>query len=169
VKISLLRPSNKRIILTSLILGLTSCSTQPKRPPYPSHYSESDPERFYRQQQEVLENQPRQPYPPPPASDDEPNQAEPPEERDQNQPYGQEQPPPEEQSSPSTETDNGSQNPPDAQNPPTARPGKNGIVESPFVPGKSVDIKGYPPGTAVKDPYTGKVFLTPMQPPAANQ
>jgi hypothetical protein len=171
VKTSLLRPTNKRIVLTGLILGLSSCSTQPKRPPYPRHYTESDPEGFYRQQQQVLENQPLQPYLPPTANDDEPYQSgPPPEEQDQNQPYGQEQPPPEEQpSSPSTETGPGSQNPPDIQSPPTARPGKNGIVESPFAPGKSVDIQGYPPGTAVKDPYTGKVFLTPMQPPAANQ
>jgi hypothetical protein len=30
-------------------------------PPYPRHYTESDPEGFYRQQQQVLENQPRLP------------------------------------------------------------------------------------------------------------
>jgi hypothetical protein len=61
VKTSLLRPTNKRIVLSGLILGLSSCSTEPKMPPYPRHYTESDPEGFYRQQQQVLENQPRLP------------------------------------------------------------------------------------------------------------
>ena len=40
--------------------------------------------------------------------------------------------------------------------------GKPGFVISPYSPGGGyVDIRGYPSGTAVKDPYTGKVFLTP--------
>ena len=37
-----------------------------------------------------------------------------------------------------------------------------GLVTSPFAPdGGYVDVTGFPPGTAVEDPYTGKVFLTP--------
>jgi hypothetical protein len=41
-------------------------------------------------------------------------------------------------------------------------PGKQGFVTSPFAPESGyVDVRGYPPGTEVKDPYTGKSFLTP--------
>jgi hypothetical protein len=41
-------------------------------------------------------------------------------------------------------------------------PGKPGLVTSPFASdGGYVDVTGFPPGTAVEDPYTGKVFLTP--------
>jgi hypothetical protein len=40
-------------------------------------------------------------------------------------------------------------------------PGKAHVVESPFSPGKYVDVEGFPPGTEVKDPYTGKIFLVP--------
>ncbi len=46
---------------------------------------------------------------------------------------------------------------------PTAAPvdGKPGFVKSPFGGAGIVDVRGYPPGTEVKDPYTGKVFLVP--------
>lgn len=40
-------------------------------------------------------------------------------------------------------------------------PGKPNLVESPFSPGKYVDVEGFSPGTEVKDPYTGKIFLVP--------
>ena len=40
-------------------------------------------------------------------------------------------------------------------------PGKPHVVESPYSPGKYVDVEGFPPGTEVKDPYTGKIFLVP--------
>ena len=40
-------------------------------------------------------------------------------------------------------------------------PGKKNLVESPFSPGKYVDVEGFAPGTEVKDPYTGKIFLAP--------
>ena len=45
---------------------------------------------------------------------------------------------------------------------PTAKPGQNGLVGSPFVPGKKVDIQGYPPGATVINPYTNKMFIVPM-------
>jgi hypothetical protein len=40
-------------------------------------------------------------------------------------------------------------------------PGKPHLVESPFSPGKYIDVEGFAPGTEVKDPYTGKIFLVP--------
>ena len=44
----------------------------------------------------------------------------------------------------------------------TPVPGKPGLVTSPFAPDSGyVEVTGFPPGTAVEDPYTGKIFLTP--------
>jgi hypothetical protein len=44
----------------------------------------------------------------------------------------------------------------------TPVPGKQGFVTSPFAPESGyVDVRGIPPGTEVKDPYSGKTFLTP--------
>ncbi len=40
-------------------------------------------------------------------------------------------------------------------------PGKSGFVRSPYSPDKMTDVRGYAPGTEVKDPYTGKIFLVP--------
>lgn len=41
-------------------------------------------------------------------------------------------------------------------------PNRLGFVVSPYSPGGGyVDVRGFPSGTAVKDPYTGKIFLTP--------
>jgi hypothetical protein len=41
-------------------------------------------------------------------------------------------------------------------------PGKQGLVTSPFSPDSGyIDVRTFPPGTEVKDPYTGKSFLTP--------
>ena len=41
-------------------------------------------------------------------------------------------------------------------------PGKTGLVTSPYSPDSGyIDVRGFAPGTPVKDPYTGKIFLTP--------
>jgi hypothetical protein len=53
---------------------------------------------------------------------------------------------------------------PAPQQPPYAKPvpGKPGYVFSPYDPnGGYVDVTGYTPGSKVKDPYSGKVFLVP--------
>jgi len=40
--------------------------------------------------------------------------------------------------------------------------GKPGLVTSPYSPNSGyIDVRGFSPGTPVKDPYTGKIFLTP--------
>jgi hypothetical protein len=44
----------------------------------------------------------------------------------------------------------------------TPVPGKPGLVTSPFAPDAGyVQMIGFPPGTPVEDPYTGKIFLAP--------
>ncbi len=41
-------------------------------------------------------------------------------------------------------------------------PNKPGFVTSPYAPKQGlVDVRGFPSGTEVIDPYTGKIFLTP--------
>src|SRR4051794_26904226 len=46
---------------------------------------------------------------------------------------------------------------------PTAKavPDRPGYVYSPSDPTKYVDVTGYAPGSKVKDPYSGKIFLVP--------
>jgi hypothetical protein len=41
-------------------------------------------------------------------------------------------------------------------------PNKPGFVTSPYSPKAGyVDVRGFPSGTEVRDPYSGKIFLTP--------
>jgi len=41
-------------------------------------------------------------------------------------------------------------------------PGRKGMVISPYSPeGNYIDISNFAPGSAVKDPYTGKIFRVP--------
>lgn len=49
--------------------------------------------------------------------------------------------------------------PPAYGTPVTGRPG---FVTSPYAPTQGyIDVRGFPPGTEVKDPYSGKMFLVP--------
>ena len=44
----------------------------------------------------------------------------------------------------------------------TPVPGKPGFVTSPFAPTSGyVDVRNFPPGTEVRDPFSGRSFLTP--------
>jgi len=44
----------------------------------------------------------------------------------------------------------------------TPVPGKQSLVTSPFSPDSGyIDVRSFPPGTEVKDPYTDEIFLTP--------
>lgn len=41
-------------------------------------------------------------------------------------------------------------------------PGHKGMVTSPYSPeGNYIDVSAFTPGSAVKDPFTGKIFLVP--------
>jgi hypothetical protein len=41
-------------------------------------------------------------------------------------------------------------------------PGHKGMVTSPYLPeGNYIDVSAFAPGSAVRDPYTGKIFLVP--------
>ena len=41
-------------------------------------------------------------------------------------------------------------------------PGHKGMVTSPYLPeGSCIDVGAFAPGSAVRDPYTGKIFLVP--------
>jgi hypothetical protein len=41
-------------------------------------------------------------------------------------------------------------------------PGQKGMVTSPYFPeGSYIDVSAFAPGSAVKDPYTGKIFRVP--------
>ena len=41
-------------------------------------------------------------------------------------------------------------------------PGQKGMVMSPYLPERNyIDVSAFTPGSAVRDPYTGKIFLVP--------
>jgi len=41
-------------------------------------------------------------------------------------------------------------------------PGKPGFVTSPYSPGSGyIDVRGFPPNSEAKDPYSGKIFRVP--------
>ena len=45
---------------------------------------------------------------------------------------------------------------------------KPGFVTSPYAPDSGyIDVRGFPKGTEVKDPYTQKIFLVPAIPEAS--
>lgn len=53
--------------------------------------------------------------------------------------------------------------PPPTQNPEYGKKadGKPGFIESPYAPGKLIDVRGLPPGTEIECPYTRRPLLVP--------
>jgi hypothetical protein len=53
--------------------------------------------------------------------------------------------------------------PPPAANPEYGKKsdGKPGFIESPYAPGKLIDVRGLPPGTEIECPYTRRALLVP--------
>ena len=120
------------------VFFLASCAEEPPPPPpqhhRPSAYAPTQPQEYPPQQQPFNPNGPAQPVaPPPPVVTSSPPPAAAPQTKvaKGDYPYG------------------------------IPVPGKPHLVESPYSPGKYIDVEGFPPGTEVKDPYTDKIFLVP--------
>ena len=51
-------------------------------------------------------------------------------------------------------------------------PGKPGFVTSPYPffhsPLGYIDVRGFPPGTRIKDPYSGRIIIVPPAPRTGN-
>jgi len=117
---------------------VASCSEEPQPPP-PRHraasYAPNQPDQYPPPQQPFNPNGPAQPTGTPPvetaAAPPPPTAAAPTKVAKGDYPYG------------------------------IPVPGKPHLVESPYSPGKYIDVEGFPPGTEVKDPYTDKIFLVP--------
>jgi hypothetical protein len=127
------------LLLSLSVVFLAACGTQqavPKKRPRPSGGFTPPPSET--EEAHVAESHPKesavQESPSPQVSEDKPasNPAPPPSPRSGNPEYGK------------------------------PVPGKPGFVTSPYAPAAGlVDVRGFPPGTEVKDPYTGKIFLVP--------
>jgi hypothetical protein len=119
------------------VFFLASCAEEPPPPMTQHHrasaYPPTQPQEYPPQQQPFNPNGPAQPVTPPPvvASSPPPAAAPPTKVAKGDYPYG------------------------------IPVPGKPHLVESPYSPGKYIDVEGFPPGTEVKDPYTDKIFLVP--------
>jgi outer membrane biosynthesis protein TonB len=120
------------------VFFLASCAEEPPPPPITqqhraSAYPATQPQEYPPQQQPFNPTGPVQPTPPPPvvASSPPPTPAPSTKVAKGDYPYG------------------------------IPVPGKPHLVESPYSPGKYIDVEGFPPGTEVKDPYTDKIFLVP--------
>ena len=155
-KAALLHPA--LLLFAPAIFAFTSCSAT--RTKYPNYPRPQKTDGFYRQQQEVIENEPPPEGPP---SEQYSDQAEP-QEPDQSEEAAPNPPP-----SPAPMDGYPQGAVPGANDIPTAKPGKDGLVESPFAPGKQVDIQGFPPGAMVRDPYTNKIFIVPTPAQTPNQ
>ena len=120
-----------------VVFFLVSCAEEPPPPPQhhrPSAYAQPQPQEYPPSQQPFNPNGPVQPMTTPPtvaASPPPPAAAPPSKVAKGDYPYG------------------------------IPVPGKPHLVESPYSPGKYIDVEGFPPGTEVKDPYTDKIFLVP--------
>lgn len=150
-----------RCVVAATVLSLASCAT-PKTA-YKRHPRPKDTDEYYRDQQEWAENRGAAGVATRAAATVHgPRPGRRAHHRDHPDQPGAEPSPPPIDSYPQGTV-------PKAEDIPTAKPGKDGIVESPFVPGKQVDIQGYPPGATVRDPYTNKIFIVPIPSPTPNQ